>query len=93
MTAGRPAITPGYQYIRVSKVVFKGSLAAELKLSATSARSSLAGQAYAPTQSGCTHTHKYTQPWNQNRSKRLPRESFALPGSHVLSKDYFHNVL
>lgn len=39
-TAGRVAITPGYQHRRVSKVVFERSLAAELELSAASARSS-----------------------------------------------------
>lgn len=46
MTAGRLAITTFTQ----SKVVFKGSLATELKLSGASARSSLVGQPY-------THTH------------------------------------
>lgn len=39
-TAGRLAITRGYQHRGVSKVVFEGSLAAELRLSAASARSS-----------------------------------------------------
>lgn len=49
-TAGRLAIGT----FTHSMVVFKGSLAAELKLSETSARSSPEGQAYTFTQSGYT---------------------------------------
>lgn len=51
MTAGRLAISTFTQ----SKVVFKGSLATELKLSEASVRSSLVGQAYASTV--CLHIY------------------------------------
>lgn len=62
-----------------SKVVFEGSLAAELKLSETSARSFPEGQAYAFTQSGYTHKNIHMQLWNQNRSKKLPKKAFTFP--------------
>lgn len=90
MTAGRLAISTFTQ----SKVVFKGSLAAELKLSEASVRSSLVGQAYASTV--ClhiyTHTNIYTQLWKQSSSVQLPKGTFTLPSSQNL-KDCFHNIL
>lgn len=62
-----------------SKVVFKGSLAAELKLSETSASSIPEGQASAFTQSGYTHKNIHMQLWNQNRSEKLPKVAFTFP--------------
>lgn len=59
--------------------MFKGSLAAELKLSETSARSSPEGQAYTFTQSGYTHKNIHMQLWNQNRSEKLPKKAFTFP--------------
>lgn len=62
-----------------SKAVFKESLAAELKVSETSASSSPEGQAYAFTQSGYTHKNIYVQLWNQNRFEKLPNKAFPFP--------------
>lgn len=65
-----------------SKVVFEGSLAAELKLSKTSARSSPECQAYAFTQSGYTHTEIHTGSSGTKTGLRsFPRRPSPFPDS------------